>query len=269
MTEINEMLDTLLKLKKLGGGGGELEELKRENLLLRNMGLRRSLAEPSAAQRDLFRLRMEERHKQTKSVLDMFSKLAMDKNISPESREHISKLMESYTGMLGDGERAAAEMVLRYSPVNPMRQKARQFVEVYGGPPKIPELDLENPESVRAYADAIFRTEDYNRLRDMTVTGKDPGPVRELINVGPFYVKRSKDGYLRIWNEEDETLKEIAKGYKTTVAALIEGGGMVKEGEPRAVEFLGEQYLVQPMRKVWDEDEDGNIIPGEYYSCRS
>lgn len=229
------------------------EQLQLENLRLENLKLRKNLAEPTWMQKKQIEETLRRKVEERKAVFDMWQKIGTDPNTSQAARDHALRFSENYWNILEPGEQSAMMSYYKWSPINPVAQKIRQYKEVFGEP-KAPETD--EPQAVAEY---VFQRAEYNREMKK-FAGLTPEDVPELIPIGEgLWAKKDQRGMVTTWNENDETLKELAAAHNTTAKALIMSDMRIF-GKPQTIQFGPYTFVMRTDELLGMHDEDANVI---------
>jgi len=144
---------------------------------------------------------------------------------SRSMREHTRKTMRSVAAQLPPMLAASLQPFLDQTPISPMAEKLANFEESYPKPTPL-EPGATDPNYV-AYK--IFEQKDYADAK-LRLVGITVPPAR-FIGIGNGeYALRDERGVTSLADAETLKLDEIAKGYGTTPAALIQQNGLVYKG---------------------------------------
>lgn len=151
----------------------------------------------------------------------------------------IVNMMKSYTSALPTSLRAAVQPYIEHGPTSPMAEKARQFRNFMGDPPKMPALN-EAPgeaaewQNIQTMTQYYFNNEDYQRKREIFMLGADAARPKAnffMFPGGNGGAIRNKDGRVMFLSKQDLDFKEVEDKYGIKARELILGGGEIPTGK--------------------------------------
>lgn len=154
-------------------------------------------------------------------------------------QEDIVNMMKGYTSALPTSLRAAVQPYIEHGPTSPMAEKARQFRNFMGDPPKPPVLneapgEVAEWQNIQAISQHYFNNEDYQRKREIFMLGSDAARPKAnffMFPNGEGAAVRNKDGRIMFLNKQDLGFKEIEEKYDIKPRELILGNGEIPTGK--------------------------------------
>lgn len=154
-------------------------------------------------------------------------------------QQDIVDMMKSYTSTLPISLKAAVNPYIQHGPTSPMAEKARQFRNFMGDPPKLPVLneapgEIAEMENIQALSAHYFANEDYQRQREIFMLGSDAARPKASLFMfpnGKGAAIRGKDKRITYLSPQDLNLKDVEEKYGITPKEFILNNGQIPTGK--------------------------------------